>query len=81
VTQAAVGSSQLGNYLYIVGKGNGIEQRYTTLGSAYGGLVAVAEGVCEGQLVVTGNLLKVSPDVVVAPVAPSQRATLPPGSR
>jgi len=81
VPQAAVGSSQLGKYLYVLGKGNGIEQRYVKLGSAYGEMVAVAEGVNEGQLVVTGNLLKVAPGVVVAPVASSQHVTLPPSSR
>jgi membrane fusion protein, multidrug efflux system len=76
-----VGSSQLGKYLYLVGKGNGIEQRFVTLGSVYGEMVAVASGVNEGQLVATGNLLKIAPGVVVAPVASSQHGTAPPRSK
>ncbi len=81
VPQAAVGSSQLGKYLYVVGKGNAIEQRFVTLGSVYGEMVAVASGVNEGQLVVTGNLLKIAPGAVVAPVASPQHATSPPSGK
>lgn len=65
VPQAAVGSSQLGKYLYIVGKGNKLEQRYVTLGPQYGTMVAVQKGVTAGELVVTGNLLRVGPGSVV----------------
>ena len=74
VPQAAVGSSQLGKYLYVVGKGNMVEQRYVTLGPQYGTLVAVQKGVNAGELVVTGNLLRVGPGTVVkTTVVPQQQ--------
>jgi membrane fusion protein, multidrug efflux system len=74
VPQAAVGSSQVGKYLYVVGQGNEIEQRYVTLGSAYGAMVAITKGANEGQLVAIGNLLKIGPGAVVKPVASPQHA-------
>jgi multidrug efflux system membrane fusion protein len=73
VPQAAVGSSQLGKYVYVVGKGNKVEQRYVTLGPQYGTKVAVQKGVTVGELVVTGNLLRVGPGTVVkTTTAPQQ---------
>jgi len=68
VPQAAVGSSQLGKYLYVVGRGDKVEQHYVTLGADYGSLVAVTKGVAEGQPVITGNLLKIGPGMPVKPV-------------
>ena len=69
VPQTAVGSSQLGNYVYVVGDGNKVEQRYVTLGPADGALIAVTKGVALGQRVAVGNLLRIGPGVVVKPVA------------
>ncbi|MGH6780171.1 MAG: efflux RND transporter periplasmic adaptor subunit, partial [Bradyrhizobium sp.] len=80
VPQAAVGSSQLGKYLYVVGKGNKVEQRYVTLGPQYGALVAVAKGVTAGELVVTGNLLRVGPGTVVKTTAMPQQEVVGLGS-
>jgi membrane fusion protein, multidrug efflux system len=68
VPQAAVGSSQLGKYLFVVGKDNKIEEHYVTLGADYGTLVAVTKGVANGQRVVTGDLLEISPGMAVKPV-------------
>lgn len=68
VPQVAVGSSQLGSYVYIVGQGGKLEQRAVTLGSDYDPLVAVAKGVTEGESVVVGNLLKIGPGMTVKPV-------------
>jgi membrane fusion protein, multidrug efflux system len=68
VPQIAVNASQLGQYLYIVGPDNKVEQRFVTLGANYGDLVAVSKGVAKGQLVVTGNLLKTGPGMPVKPV-------------
>lgn len=75
VPQAAVGSSQLGKYLYVVGKGDKVERRYVTLGQQYGTMVAVQKGVTAGELAVTGNLLRVGPGTVVKPTtaAPQQQ--------
>ena len=43
VPQAALGSSQLGKYVYVVGKGNKVDQRLVSLGPSDGNLVAVRE--------------------------------------
>ncbi|WP_185732214.1 efflux RND transporter periplasmic adaptor subunit [Burkholderia sp. Bp8963] len=68
VPQVAVGSNQLGQYVYIVGPGNRLEQRYVTLGADYAPLVAVRAGVTRGETVVVGNLLKLGPGAVVRPM-------------
>ncbi|HWJ74798.1 MAG TPA: efflux RND transporter periplasmic adaptor subunit [Kaistia sp.] len=68
VPQAALGSSQLGKYVYVVGKGNTVDQRLVSLGPTNGDLVAVLSGVAEGDQVITGNLQKIGPGAPVAPV-------------
>ena len=69
VPQAALGSSQLGKYLYVVGKDNKVEQRPVTLGSTHGDRVQVVAGVTEGEQVITGNLQKIGPGLPVQIVA------------
>ncbi|RVD64816.1 efflux RND transporter periplasmic adaptor subunit, partial [Mesorhizobium sp. M4A.F.Ca.ET.029.04.2.1] len=56
VPQVALGSSQLGKYLYVVGKGNTVDQRMVSLGPVNGDQVAILSGVAEGDQVITGNL-------------------------
>jgi len=68
VPQVAVGSNQLGKYVYVVGPDGKIEQRFVTLGADYGPLVAIKKGVGEGESIAVGNLLKISPGIVVKPV-------------
>jgi multidrug efflux system membrane fusion protein len=68
VPQLAVSSSQLGKYVYTVGPGNKVDQRFVTLGAQYGPLVAVSKGVAKGEPVVVGNLLRIGPGAVVKPV-------------
>ncbi|MGU7773039.1 efflux RND transporter periplasmic adaptor subunit [Burkholderia sp. MR1-5-21] len=78
VPQVAVGSNQLGQYVYVVGPGNRLEQRYVTLGADYAPLVAVRSGVAKGETVVVGNLLKLGPGTVVRPTpAGSPQAAAP----
>jgi membrane fusion protein, multidrug efflux system len=67
VPQVAVGSSQLGSYVYVVGPDNKLAQNFVTLGADYGQLVAVTKGVAKGQSVVVGNLLKIGPGTLVKP--------------
>lgn len=67
VPQVAIGSNQLGQYVYIVGPGNRLEQRYVTLGADYAPFVEVRKGVGKGESVVVGNLLKLSPGATVRP--------------
>ena len=68
VPQAALGSSQLGKYVYVVGEGNKAEQRLVTLGPTDGDLVAVTKGVNEGDQIITGNLQKIGPGAPVQPL-------------
>ncbi|MFZ0495392.1 MAG: efflux RND transporter periplasmic adaptor subunit [Methylocella sp.] len=77
VPQVAVGSSQLGKYVYLVGQDEKVEQRYVTLGADYDPLVAVSKGVAEGESVVVGNLLKIGPGTAAKPVPakPAQETT------
>jgi multidrug efflux system membrane fusion protein len=68
VPQAALGSSQLGKFLYVVGKDNVVEQRIVSLGAAHEGLVSIEKGVAEGDQVIVGNLQKIGPGMPVKPL-------------
>ena len=68
VPQTALGSSQLGKYVYVVGEGNKVDQRLVSLGPTDGALVAVMQGVSEGERVINGNLQKIGPGALVQPV-------------
>ncbi|ESY73235.1 efflux RND transporter periplasmic adaptor subunit [Mesorhizobium sp. M0051] len=74
VPQTALGSSQLGKYLYVVGKGNTVDQRLVSLGPTSGDQVAILSGVAEGDQVITGNLQKIGPGMPVSPT-PEKPAT------
>jgi membrane fusion protein, multidrug efflux system len=67
VPQAAIGSSQLGKYVYVVGQGNRAEQRLVSLGPTDGDLVAV-KGVAAGDQIISGNLQKIGPGAAVQPL-------------
>jgi membrane fusion protein, multidrug efflux system len=68
VPQTALGSSQLGKYVYVVGANNKAEQRLVTLGPTAGELVVVQKGVSEGDQIITGNLQKIGPGAPVQPL-------------
>jgi membrane fusion protein, multidrug efflux system len=68
VPQTALGSSQLGKYVYVVGAGNKVDQRLVSLGPIDGALVAVMKGVSEGEHVINGNLQKIGPGALVQPL-------------
>jgi len=68
VPQAAIGSSQLGKYVYVVGQGNRAEQRLVSLGPTDGDLVAV-KGLAVGDQIISGNLQKIGPGAPVQPLA------------
>jgi membrane fusion protein, multidrug efflux system len=71
VPQAAIGSSQLGKYVYIVSSESKVEQRLVSLGPTDGDGVVVASGVSEGDSIITGNLQKIGPGASVkAQLAP-----------
>src|SRR5258705_244850 len=67
VPQTALGSNQLGKYVYVVGEGNKVDQRLVSLRPSDGYLVAVMKGVSEGERVINGNLQKIGPGALVQP--------------
>ncbi len=68
VPQVAIGSSQLGKYVYVVGEGGKAAIRTVTLGPSEGDLVNVVGGVAEGDQIITGNLQKIGPGSPVQPM-------------
>jgi multidrug efflux system membrane fusion protein len=68
VPQAAIGSSQFGKFVYVVGEGNKAEMRPVTLGTIEGDQVAVLKGLSEQDKVVTGNLQKIGPGSPLQPL-------------
>jgi membrane fusion protein, multidrug efflux system len=67
IPQVAVGSSQLGRYVYVVGPDAKAEQRIVTLGRTYGDLIVVEQGLAEGEPVIVGDLQKLRPGAPVTP--------------
>ena len=72
VPQVAVGSSQVGKYVYVVGKGNTVEMRFVTLDNTYGDLIEVTKGVGEGEAVIVGNQQKIGLGMPVMPLFPKK---------
>ncbi len=68
VPQTALGSSQLGKYVYVVGKDNKVDMRLVSLGPTDGNLVVIAKGISEGDQVISGNLQKIGPGSLVQPL-------------
>ena len=68
VPQVALGSSQLGKYVYVVGKGNKADMRLVSLGPTDGALISVEKGISEGDQVISGNLQKIGPGSLVKPL-------------
>jgi multidrug efflux system membrane fusion protein len=67
VPQSAVGSTQIGRTLMIVGEGNKVEQRPVKLGDSDGDMIVVTDGLKPGDRVITGQLQKIRPGAVVEP--------------
>ncbi|HEV7308012.1 efflux RND transporter periplasmic adaptor subunit [Ensifer sp.] len=72
VPETALGSSQLGKYVYVVGKGETVEQRLVTPGPTSGDLIGLTSGVSEGDQVISGNLQKIFPGAPVKPMPAEQ---------
>jgi multidrug efflux system membrane fusion protein len=73
VPQVAVGSSQLGKYLYVIGDGSKVEMRQVTLGPVDGEKVAVLAGIQAHDKIITGNLQKIGPGMPVQPLPPQEK--------
>src|SRR5208337_2597873 len=68
--QAALGSSQMGKYVYVVGADSKAEMRLLTLGPSAGPLVNVVKGLGEGDRIIVGNLQKIGPGSPVQALPP-----------
>ncbi len=77
VPQVAIGSSQLGKYVYVVGEGSKAEQRIVTLGPSDGDVVSVLKGLNVGDKIITGNLQKIGPGAPVQPLPPPGQQQAP----
>ena len=75
VPQTALGSSQLGKYLYVVAEGNKVDQRIVTLGPTDGDFITITKGVAEGEQVIVGNLQKIGPGAPVQPLPEKKAGT------
>jgi multidrug efflux system membrane fusion protein len=67
VPQVALGSSQLGRFLYVVGKDSKAEQRIVSPGASLGNLIVVDKGVTAGDQIIVGNLQKIAAGAPVQP--------------
>ena len=67
-TSIALGSSQLGKYVYVVGEGNKVDKRLVSLGPTDGDLVSVIGAVAEGDQIIVGNLQKIGPGMPIQPM-------------
>jgi membrane fusion protein, multidrug efflux system len=72
VPQTALGSSQLGKYVYVVSKDNKADLRLVSLGPSDGTLIAIEKGVAAGDRVISGNLQKIGPGSLVLPLPPQK---------
>ncbi len=68
VPQTAVGSSQLGKFVYTVDDGGVVGQKLIVVEQAEGDHVAVKSGLSGSEKVITGNLQKIGPGLRVAPM-------------
>jgi multidrug efflux system membrane fusion protein len=69
VPQSAVGSTQIGRTLLIVGEGDKVEERIVKLGDSDGDMIIVTDGLKPGDRVITGQLQKLRPGAPVEPTA------------
>ena len=67
IPRAAVLSDQQGDYVYVVGEGNKVEQRRVKLGQSTPAIAVIADGLKEGETVISEGIQKVRPGAVVVP--------------
>jgi len=76
VPQTALGSSQLGKYVYVVGAENRVEQKFVSIGPADGDLVSISSGIAKGDQIISGNLQKIGPGAPVQPLPKQAQAAV-----
>jgi multidrug efflux system membrane fusion protein len=79
VPSAAVGSNQMGKYVYTVGEGNHVEIHVVTPGATVGNLTVIEKGLDEKAQVIVDQLQKIGPGAPIAPHPPGPPGP-PPGA-
>jgi membrane fusion protein, multidrug efflux system len=76
IPRSAVLSDQQGNYVFVVGPDNKVQQRRVTLGQSTPETAVIVAGLKEGETVVVDGIQRVRPGVVVnpAPMTPTAAA-------
>jgi multidrug efflux system membrane fusion protein len=72
--EVALGSNQMGKFVYVVGHDDKAELRQLELGPSDGTLVNVVSGLNEGDRVIVGNLQKIGPGSPVKPLPANVKA-------
>lgn len=67
IPRKSVLSDQQGEYVYVVGSDNKVEQRRIQLGQSTPTTAVVAGGLKDGEMVVTDGIQRVRPGIVVSP--------------
>jgi multidrug efflux system membrane fusion protein len=74
VPQIALGSSQMGRFVYVIGGKGTVEQRFIETGALMGDKVVINKGLNAGDKVITGNLQKIGPGMPVQELPQQQSA-------
>src|SRR6185369_809274 len=74
VPQIALGSSQMGHFVYVIGEKSTVEQRFIETGALMGDKVVINKGLNAGDKVITGNLQKIGPGMPVQELPQQQSA-------
>jgi membrane fusion protein (multidrug efflux system) len=80
IPRKAVLSDQQGDYVYVVGTDNKVEQRRIQLGQSTPTTAVVAGGLKDGEMVVTDGIQRVRPGIEVSPGPASPPPPPAPGS-
>jgi len=80
IPRAAVLSDQAGDYVYVVGAENKVEQRRIQLGQSTPANAVILSGLKEGELVIVDGLQKVRPGQTVVPGPASPPPSVPPSA-
>ena len=75
VPQIALGSSQMGRFVYVIGEKGTVEQRFIETGALMGDKVVINKGLNAGDKVITGNLQKIGPGMPVQALPPEPAAS------
>jgi membrane fusion protein (multidrug efflux system) len=81
IPRASVLTDQQGNYVYVVGADNKVEQRRISLGQSTPRIAVILDGLKEGETVVTDGVQRVRPGIAVNPMpAAANAGTAPPAA-